>query len=67
MWVVKIGGSLGHEPALRQWLRELCEGGGGRIGMRRLVGRGLRFIRHLVVRHAKRLLEIEAKRASTGR
>ncbi|CAB3683411.1 amino acid kinase family protein [Paraburkholderia rhynchosiae] len=31
MWVVKIGGSLSHEPALRQWLMELCEVGGGRI------------------------------------
>ncbi|MBT2792429.1 aspartate kinase [Paraburkholderia strydomiana] len=31
MWVVKIGGSLSHEPALRQWLIELCEVGGGRI------------------------------------
>ncbi|RFU49331.1 aspartate kinase [Paraburkholderia sp. DHOC27] len=31
MWVVKIGGSLSHEPMLRQWLTELCEVGGGRI------------------------------------
>jgi aspartokinase-like uncharacterized kinase len=31
MWVVKIGGSLSHEPALRQWLIELCQVGGGRI------------------------------------
>lgn len=31
MWVVKIGGSLSHEPALRLWLNELCEVGGGRI------------------------------------
>ncbi|MDP9647445.1 MULTISPECIES: amino acid kinase family protein [Paraburkholderia] len=31
MWVVKIGGSLSHEPALRQWLIELCEVGGGRV------------------------------------
>ncbi len=31
MWVVKIGGSLSHEPTLRQWLTELCEVGGGRI------------------------------------
>jgi aspartokinase-like uncharacterized kinase len=29
--VVKIGGSLSHEPALRQWLIELCEVGGGRV------------------------------------
>lgn len=31
MWVVKIGGSLSHEPALRTWLTELCELGGGRV------------------------------------
>jgi aspartokinase-like uncharacterized kinase len=31
MWVVKIGGSLSHEPTLRQWLTELCEVGGGRV------------------------------------
>lgn len=31
MWVVKIGGSLSHEPMLRQWLTELCEVGGGRV------------------------------------
>jgi 5-(aminomethyl)-3-furanmethanol phosphate kinase len=31
MWVVKIGGSLSHDPALRLWLTELCEVGGGRI------------------------------------
>ncbi|MBN3851020.1 aspartate kinase [Paraburkholderia sp. Ac-20342] len=31
MWVVKIGGSLSHDPALRHWLSELCEVGGGRI------------------------------------
>ncbi|HEY2023776.1 aspartate kinase [Paraburkholderia sp.] len=31
MWVVKIGGSLSHDPALRHWLRELCEVGGGRV------------------------------------
>src|SRR6266702_2035836 len=30
MWVVKIGGSLSHEPTLRHWLDELCEVGGGR-------------------------------------
>lgn len=31
MWVVKIGGSLSHEPMLRHWLTELCEVGGGRV------------------------------------
>ncbi|WP_321897970.1 aspartate kinase [Paraburkholderia heleia] len=31
MWVVKIGGSLSHEPTLRLWLTELCEVGGGRV------------------------------------
>jgi aspartokinase-like uncharacterized kinase len=31
MWVVKIGGSLSHDPTLRLWLTELCEVGGGRI------------------------------------
>jgi aspartokinase-like uncharacterized kinase len=31
MWVVKIGGSLSHDPTLRQWLTELCEVGGGRV------------------------------------
>ncbi len=31
MWVVKIGGSLSHEPALRNWLTELAEVGGGRV------------------------------------
>ena len=31
MWVVKIGGSLSHEPALRHWLTELAEVGGGRV------------------------------------
>ncbi|WP_175720219.1 aspartate kinase [Burkholderia anthina] len=31
MWVVKIGGGLSHEPALHQWLTELCEIGGGRV------------------------------------
>jgi aspartokinase-like uncharacterized kinase len=31
MWVVKIGGSLSHEPTLRHWLAELCEIGGGRV------------------------------------
>jgi aspartokinase-like uncharacterized kinase len=31
MWVVKIGGSLSHDPSLRDWLTELCEVGGGRI------------------------------------
>ena len=31
MWVVKIGGSLSHDPSLRQWLTELREVGGGRV------------------------------------
>lgn len=31
MWVVKIGGSLSHEPALRHWLAELGGMGGGRV------------------------------------
>src|SRR5690349_10699830 len=31
MWVVKIGGSLGHDPALREWLTRLWEVGGGRV------------------------------------
>ena len=31
MWVVKIGGSLSHDPALRGWLTELAEMGGGRV------------------------------------
>ncbi|CAN7404721.1 aspartate kinase [Trinickia sp. LjRoot230] len=31
MWVVKIGGSLSHDRALRSWLTELCEMGGGRV------------------------------------
>ena len=31
MWVVKIGGSLSHDPTLRDWLTELCEVGGGRV------------------------------------
>lgn len=31
MWVVKIGGSLSHEPALRNWLTELADVGGGRV------------------------------------
>ena len=31
MWVVKIGGSLSHDPMLRKWLVELCEVGGGRV------------------------------------
>lgn len=31
MWVVKIGGSLSHDPVLRSWLTELCEMGGGRV------------------------------------
>ncbi len=31
MWVVKLGGSLGRDPLLGEWLRELSELGGGRI------------------------------------
>jgi 5-(aminomethyl)-3-furanmethanol phosphate kinase len=31
MWVVKIGGSLNHEPALRDWLDLLAQLGGGRV------------------------------------
>lgn len=31
MWVVKIGGSLSHDPALRGWLTELAQVGGGRV------------------------------------
>jgi aspartokinase-like uncharacterized kinase len=31
MWVVKIGGSLGHDPMLRNWLTQLSELGGGRV------------------------------------
>jgi aspartokinase-like uncharacterized kinase len=31
MWVVKIGGSLSHDPALREWLTQLWEIGGGRV------------------------------------
>lgn len=31
MWVVKIGGSLSHDPALRGWLTEFAEVGGGRV------------------------------------
>ena len=31
MWVVKIGGSLSHDPSLRHWLTELREVGGGRV------------------------------------
>jgi aspartokinase-like uncharacterized kinase len=31
MWIVKIGGSLSHDPALRNWLTQLSEIGGGRI------------------------------------
>ncbi|APR38459.1 amino acid kinase family protein [Paraburkholderia sp. SOS3] len=31
MWVVKIGGSLSHDPSLRDWLTQLWEVGGGRI------------------------------------
>jgi aspartokinase-like uncharacterized kinase len=31
MWVVKIGGSLSHDPLLREWLTQLWEMGGGRV------------------------------------
>ncbi|MDE1179169.1 aspartate kinase [Paraburkholderia sp.] len=31
MWVVKIGGSLSHDPLLRAWLTQLWELGGGRV------------------------------------
>ncbi|TMS57642.1 aspartate kinase [Imbroritus primus] len=31
MWVVKIGGSLGRDPLLREWLKLLSEQGGGRV------------------------------------
>ena len=31
MWVVKIGGSLSHDSALREWLTLLWEVGGGRV------------------------------------
>jgi aspartokinase-like uncharacterized kinase len=31
MWVVKIGGSLGRDPLLRDWLKLLSEQGGGRV------------------------------------
>jgi aspartokinase-like uncharacterized kinase len=31
MWVVKIGGSLSHDPSLRDWLTQLWELGGGRV------------------------------------
>jgi aspartokinase-like uncharacterized kinase len=31
MWVVKIGGSLSHDPLLRDWLTQLWELGGGRV------------------------------------
>ncbi|KMZ12987.1 delta 1-pyrroline-5-carboxylate synthetase [Candidatus Burkholderia humilis] len=31
MWVVKIGGSLSHDPALHAWLTRLWEVGGGRV------------------------------------
>ncbi|QSN63202.1 aspartate kinase [Caballeronia sp. M1242] len=31
MWVIKIGGSLSHDPVLREWLTRLWELGGGRV------------------------------------
>jgi 5-(aminomethyl)-3-furanmethanol phosphate kinase len=31
MWVVKIGGSLSHDPVLRDWLTQIGELGGGRV------------------------------------
>jgi 5-(aminomethyl)-3-furanmethanol phosphate kinase len=31
MWVVKLGGSLAFDPALKVWLRVLTEIGGGRV------------------------------------
>lgn len=31
MWVVKLGGSLGRDPLLRDWLKLLSEQGGGRV------------------------------------
>ncbi|MFT3666131.1 aspartate kinase [Piscinibacter sp.] len=31
MWVVKIGGSLNHDPLLPQWLALLAQLGGGRV------------------------------------
>lgn len=31
MHIVKIGGSLGRDPVLRDWLRELAARGGGRV------------------------------------
>ena len=31
MWVVKLGGSLAHDPRLREWLQMLAEYGGGLV------------------------------------
>jgi len=31
MWVVKIGGSMNHDPLLPQWLDLLSQLGGGRV------------------------------------
>jgi 5-(aminomethyl)-3-furanmethanol phosphate kinase len=31
MWVVKLGGSLGHDPKLALWLEQIAELGGGRV------------------------------------
>ena len=31
MWVVKLGGSLGNDPVLPQWLAMLTQLGGGRV------------------------------------
>lgn len=33
MWVVKIGGSLGTDPVLPQWLKLLTQLGGGRVAV----------------------------------
>jgi aspartokinase-like uncharacterized kinase len=31
MWIVKLGGSLSHDPRLPRWLQMLAEVGGGRV------------------------------------
>lgn len=33
MWVVKLGGSLNHNPLLAQWLELLAQLGGGRVAL----------------------------------